>query len=542
MDAMKKKIAELIQELADLAAADRTIESATRILAAREELKSVQSDVATHEAAEAALAEVEAERVAAAAVPDETVDVPADDAPADDNVVVEDAPEVDAPVALAASAASASLTAHEEDKPRITLTASGAVAGISTGQGLDRGSMQEMLNISLRAAGSNQIANGSLFRVNTHEHGTAAVKSNASAMENTRAMNAAHDEKQRPFALTAAACFCGPDDVVRALNTIGDANRPVAALFGSSPMESTGSFRYVRNLTLSDVQDNGGVNIWTCDDQALVDANDPETWKTCASLNCFDEVTVVPYFVKGCATIENPHKFAHPEQVDAFINLLYVDYARKAERALLDVIEADAGAPLTVGAGTMAAHGLLSQFIYALGSVEHPLAYEHRTTGLEGMTAIISVGMLKALLADEHLRGFNHNKSMSELRAKLEGDYGLSLSVRRDESTSLTAASLATVAALNGGGPLDSAPPTTNPNPWRTYLLNTSMWRRGEGSVVGADYHTDSNLLRQNRTMYFWENMEFLERTGQQKSYAIDIVGCINGARSDLVTPPACTD
>lgn len=554
MNELKDVIVALEAEIVALKAGDKTLDNARLVLAKKEELATARASLIEIETAfaedeapaeEAAPAEEEAAPAVEAAPAEETApivevvtDEPAEAAPVEDEVVVE--PEAVIPVALAASGvdtdASPTVEADEQRHPGFTLTAAGNMGGVATGAELTRDKLAAMLN----ASNTGRHPSGGKVRIlemNRFASDVRVPSSNHGAIENTRIIAEARKNHQQPLSLVAGACFCGPDEVDPSIAAVGRRGRPVAGVFPSIPIN--GGFRYLRDLAID--PDSGSVNIWTCTDQDAVDPDDPDTWKICSELDCFDEIDVVPYMVTGCTTVRRQQQWAHPEQVDAWLNKLMIEYDRVAERQLLDLIEADATPALVVGNGTMLTHGLLSQLEYALGSLSFSLGYQFRADALAGHTVIIPRGFTQALLTDELIRGFPSGiRTESELRSLITGAYGVNLVERLDESTSQAAAAAATVTNLNTGGAIDTAPPFLQTELTRLYVVKPDQWVHGEGVLVGADWHTDNELLRQNKTQYFWENVEVLERTGVEHAYLVDIEGCINGGRSDLVTPPDC--
>lgn len=542
MDELNKTIEALRAEIAELRAGESSLDVARRITAARTELNTATAELAEFTAAEAALAELDAEDEAAKAAdedpkPDPVVPAP-DPTPATPAEPEEPATPAADRVLVTASASDPEVDVSPtatQTEPTFTLTASGNIGGVAAGAILDRERMLRMLQGTLTASGS-EVNRSRMFEMNTHKAGSEVASMRRGAFENSMILKAAGETNAQSLALTAAACFCGPDRVETEVGVVGCEARPVAALFPSVPVD--GGFRYVPDICTP----TNAVAKWTCADQDLVDSNDPATWKQCPELDCFTERVVTPYMVVACTTVNRTQQFAHPEQVDAWLEAIRIEYARKAEVRLLDELEADAGAVLTVGAagGTMAAHGLLAKFIYMLGSVAFALGQEFRCEGLEGRTIIIPKGLIEAFLSDENIRGFNHNKLKTELLNEFRVNYGITIVERLDESTSRQAIADASVAALNAGGAIDSSPTVIAPPSWRIYIVDPTQYRRGEGQLVGADWHVDTAMLRQNKLLYFWENLEFLELMGCIQPRIVDITGCINGARSDLTSAPAC--
>lgn len=561
MDAAQAKVDALNEELKALREADRTVENSAEIVAKLAELKTAREELAAIKAAEEALAEADAADKAEA---DEAARLKAEQDAADAAAAAEaeaaaaagggegedgagdgagegdagEGAEAGKPVALAASAADVPPTGGDADKPRapFSLTASSTLGNVNAGtSGLSREDMLSMLQASSQVKTEGR---GRIMQVERFGPDAEVITPNMNSWEATEIIARARDAAQTPDALTAAACFCGPDEVKPDFQVVGDTARPFRNMFTSIPI-SGGGFRYYRDLSIN--PDSGSVNIWTCDDQDLVDAADPTTWKECSELDCFTDNEAGAYMITACTIVNTLHRWAHPYQIDRWIDKLQVEYAALAETALIDIVEADAGTPFTVGVAgdTMANYGPKAQLAYALASLSFAMGYQFRSRGLEGHVVSIPRALGDLILADQRLRGFDNGETRETLLRQVGADFGVRLVERLDESTSRKAAAAATVTALNAGGKIDT---TTTPlvmPTQRLYIIRPDQWVHGEGAIVGADWHVDTPLLRQNKQLYFWENWELLERTGVEKAYIVDLDTDIRGAFTDLVAEPA---
>lgn len=540
----KQKIAELEAQLKEVRADSelKGVERARKITEIAGELKRHRAELVEVEEAEAALADADKpalEVVAEGGDGTETpVEVPAEGG---DTAPAETAPAEDAaPVALAASAS------DDDDKggefvPPVRFVAASTNAGTEMGANLGQDQILTMLQASSKAGTGRQ----SLLKVSRFNEADEAVHANKSAIENSRIIANARQKNLQPTTLTAAACFCGPDQIKADFGVIGQLGRPVAGLFPTIPI-ATGGFTYYPDIAIN--PDSGSVNLWDCTAQAAVDPNDDSTWKHCSELDCFTPQSALAYMVTACTIVQKTHQWAHPEQVNTWLDKLRLEYDRLAEVALLNIIDDAAGTPLTVGAaaGGMLNFGIKAQIEYALAELSFSLGYQFRAAGLAGHTVITPRGLIDAMVADEHIRGFDRGASRAEIVRSVFEDYGVTLVERLDEPNrdGIPAAATATVTALNAGGAIDAqgvepAKTPLRPAFSRLYVLRPDQWVHAEGTMVNADWHTDTALLRQNRMLYFWENVELLVQTGLEKPHIVDIYGPINGARADLVTPPA---
>lgn len=572
IEQLKAKIEELRGSIAKVKGGDRTPEAAEQLVKLRAELAEQVTALTTAEAEQAKIdaafddadgdvdttpeaasgpkeGESQPGKTADDIQPDAPKETPAAPAtPAKDD---EDAAAQTPAMAIAASGADASPTATAHAAAPMVLTASGAAAGIGVAPGatLDRDTLGSILTAAGNAA---TVETGRTRVVAMQRFGGGVDQADVLGfdkvgIENSRIIararaTFAQQSGNRPAPLTAAGCFCGPDELIRETGVVGRRGRPFAAMFPTIPI--SGGFRAMPDLAFNvDTGLRSGVTQWTCADQALVDANDPDTWKPCAEIQCFTEETYEPYAVAACVTVERFHQWAHPEQIDAWINLLGIEYDALAETLLIDQIEAEAGTPLTIGAagGLMEDFSLVAKIIYALASLAYPLGYQFREGQgvLEGYTLSVPVGMAEALYADEKLRGFPSGATSKEaVVSMIEQGSGVRMVERLDESSSRKAAAAATVTAMNAGGAIDGAGTPLLPPTFRMYLIPLEGYVHGEGTLVQADWHTDMNLLQQNRLRYFLENVEILANLSVRKPFIIDVPGDIKGSYSDLVPAP----
>ena len=529
IEELKAKIAE-IQANGELSAAEK----AREILKVNTELKAARTGLAEIEEADAVLASLEAGDEDEAGEEEAPAEEPA--APAEEPaapIETEVPAGAEAPVALAASASTEADASTEQTpaKPTFTLVAGANMGSVPAGKVLDANDVVEQLNYSSRM----KEGRSRLFSVNRFSEGAEVLSMENSAIENSRIIRDAQAKNQKPLALTAAACFCGPDEVRPDFDAIGSRRRPVADAFATVPVN--GGFRYIKDLAIN--PDSASVQLWDCDDQDLVDPDDNTTWKQCSELDCFNEITEHPYMIAACTIVNRTHQWAHPDQVRVWLDKIEIEYARLAETALLDIIHANAVNPLTVGnAGNeLECYGVKAQVEYALASLSFSLGYQFRADALAGHIVIAPRGLIDAMVADEHIRGFDQNQRRSEIIAMF-ADYGVRLVERLDEATALKAGATATVTALNAGGGIDTLAEPLRQNPTTLYVLRPDQWLHAQGTLVSADWHVDSALLRQNKMLYFYENLEQLVNTGLERAYRVDIYGLISGGRSDLVTPP----
>lgn len=446
----------------------------------------------------------------------------------------------EAPEAIAAAAASAQpvdvvvpeASAAAEANP-LVLVAAGNVGGTSPGVKV---SAEDLGRIHRHAGRHNPGKAGeikSIYGTLSSGRGDKAVSESFSPERNTALMASASSGNQSP--ITAAAAFCGPDDIVLDICAAGVTDRPVQDLFRTVPVR--GRFRYMKTATRTQVRP--GVDVWEEQDQLDLDVDVPSTWKPCVDLSCRDETLVTPYAIVGCTTIGVWQQLSAPEQIENWLRIMRIEYASQAEQALLDRVRAQSK---VFSAGTTG-HGLWNLTNTLLAYVESAVGAVNRDT-TEGYVLVAPYGFTAALAADEILRGFSQNKGVQRIQDLLRENYGVRI-VESYEVDSTVAASYNTgataIAALADGGAATAFDQNGHaPDTWPIYVLNPDSFVGGDSDVVDAGYYRDGTLVRQNLVRYFWEGMEFLEKTCDNLAFTFELTTCPNGTASALIAAPDC--
>lgn len=422
---------------------------------------------------------------------------------------------------------SGEMTGNHEPKG-LTIIASAASFGVQSGESLAAESWNRVHRIASGAQAGVKQTFGTIAR---HD-GSKAVSPRNSAIENTIIMSQPKEKMDAVAALTAAACYCGPNEVDKSIESRGRDERPFAAAFRSVPF--TGPFDYVREMNLGAVAN--GVTLWDCADQTGVTAANPATWKPCVTLDCGDSVTVTPYAIPACGLFSTFQQLSHPELVDDFINKLGIYYARLAEQALIDKVRAD-NTHLTYNPQGM---GLLHQIAGALGHLSSVAGYTRRL-GWEDYTLFIPPGMMTAMVADEHRRGFSRGANAADIMAQIRA-LGVGNVVEMiDLDTTAEPGLLTAAGTFIAPGTTVALDLCALPPSWTIHLVPTDAYIRGESVLVEAGFERDTNLVRQNMVQYFFEGHEFIEkRDPQVPGWTIELGGAATGGASALTTPETC--
>lgn len=153
------------------------------------------------------------------------------------------------------------------------------------------------------------------------------------AEENTRFI----DDLMSPEAVTAAGGCCALPEVIYDIPVSGSTARPIRDAL--NPMSaSRGAVQFYPPLC----GDAGGVGLWTCEQDELVDPDDPDTWKQCYDVECEDPITVAVEAIYACVTIGNFQVRFSPERWASVLRKVSVEQARLAEVALFQKMRAGA--------------------------------------------------------------------------------------------------------------------------------------------------------------------------------------------------------
>ena len=542
MEEFKTKLEELKAKAAELGSGDLTPEVVAELKQIRDEINEVNAKIAAvteaealvNEIAETAVPEVKAEEPAEEPAAEATeTETPEPVAEATDEVV-EEKEEEHQPEAIAAamngieSKNDASPDA-DENRKGLNIIASSNYEGLRIGQALEVG---DFSRISKIARSANEATAQKYGQIDLSEHITASVSSRNSAIENTLAMS--KRTKDEPVSLTAAACFCGPFETMKEVPGLGSEERPVASIFRKVGV--TGPFRYVNEVALADVLP--GVNQWDCADQAAVDPLDPLTWKDCVDLACATETQVDPYAVVACGIASTHQELSHPELVDDFVMKLGINYARVAERLLLDTLRADA----TVLQHNVNGMGLNWELTRVLGHLPLGSTYNRRLDW-ENYEVLIPQGVMQLMVADELMRGFSmdEDRAQAKVMAKISQlGYGGVTIIRDVDATAEAGIAGLEAGLVSPGGTinLDATIDALLPN-LPIYIVPTDAYTMGQSTIVEAGWRRDNQLIRQNQVEYFYEGMEFLEKMTNVPSFVVELTGGPNGGYSALTAPPA---
>lgn len=137
-----------------------------------------------------------------------------------------------------------------------------------------------------------------------------------------------------PEAIRASGGICAPVPIQYDLPILGSDSRPARDMLARMGADR-GGVRVLPPPQLSDV--GGAVGIWTEGND--ISLSDPTT-KPCLELDCPDEVEVLVDAITRCLKIGNFRARYFPEQIEAWVKLVGVAFARTADTKIITAIGA----------------------------------------------------------------------------------------------------------------------------------------------------------------------------------------------------------
>lgn len=138
-----------------------------------------------------------------------------------------------------------------------------------------------------------------------------------------------------PEAVSAAGGCCSLPTPIYENPVVGSTSRPIR-----DSLPTFGATRGAVTFYPAICIPQAGSGVWTCEDDAAVDPEDPDTWKECAEVDCDDSDTVQVKALYRCITVGNYQARFNPERWEGILKALLVTQARNAEVALFDEMRA----------------------------------------------------------------------------------------------------------------------------------------------------------------------------------------------------------
>jgi molybdopterin converting factor small subunit len=290
--------------------------------------------------------------------------------------------------------------------------------------------------------------------------------------------------------VTAAGGCCSIPEPIYDQPLVGDLSRPIAA-----SMDTLGASRGAVQAYPPVCIPDSGADVWTCVQDAAVDPEDPETWKSCVAVECEDsEPTLVePIFM--CLTVGTFQQRFAREQWEAYIFQTKKLAARKAESRLFGWLQ-DAATTNVTGFSTGSTYANL---IKSLSRMAAGMRQDERL-GDAQMVAYGPSWIYNAIVEDTLQRRLNDADEVEFVRSRVDA-------ILANEGIRYVGSD--DVALLNSSAYADTMPdyPATAP----VVLLPAGVTKRLDGGEenLGIDIQ-GMNEARQNIVGAFdefWEGL-----------------------------------
>lgn len=330
---------------------------------------------------------------------------------------------------------------------------------------------------------------------------------------------AAGDEQ----ALVAAGGLCAPLTVRYDLPTLGDDARPIRdslPRFGAD----RGGVRWMPSPDFSAV--DGALDVWTMtDDVNAVD--NPAVRKPCLRVDCPDEVTTVVQAITECLLIGNVLGRTFPELIQAWMRLLGVATARKAENELITGINAGSTA-VTTGQ-------LLGATRDVLAAIDRANAYYRWRYRLSDATRLrwMAPRWLRDVIRTDLAREMpgSTDERLATADAKIAEFFAV-----RNILVTWHMDGVVAPFGTQGAGPLQGYPTTV-----QTQLFIDGTWVLLDGGRLDLGAFRDGDLVAANDYKTFAEFWEYPAKFGPGQSMRLTLDVCPDGATSGTVDIDPCT-
>ena len=474
---------------------------------------------------------VEAEAV------DATVEASSEDDETSEDVETESAPEAKDAVALG-DETEISPAGLKGDKPKDAvesfnyITASADVPGYSAGQQLPDLSALAKAFMAKRphVRGTDKGNDGYRYLVASlaGEYPDERVLGD-DALVNMRKIDAVTS----PAAITASGGFCAPLTPYYALQTFGDTGRPVRDSLASYKADR-GGIRFVAPPKLSNL--SGAVRRTTATQDAAGYTNQTPAGTTapkpCLHVTCQAESTAVVEAVSRCLTFGNLGARTYPEQVEAWLKLVMVEFSRYAEVELLDMISS-ASTAVTAAQWGSATASLLEQVTLAV------TAFKARNRVMNGVTmkALMPFWAKELIRTDiSHQPPFEGADGAFGITDEMIGSWfaarGIQITWYQDNTTAA-----GVPFAAQGAGALKDWPDTIE---WFLYPEGAFLYLDGGSLDLGLV--RDSTLNSQNDYQIWAEEFFSVVFLGTE-AYKVTSTVCPNGnygGKVETTLKPGC--
>lgn len=352
----------------------------------------------------------------------------------------------------------------------------------------------------------------------------------AGASRNTQLIHESSDEwlaKHRGEQPAKTAAICDPKDPIREVPACSSDSTPVTDIFPSRPAGRLG-FAFIRGMDLATLGTGEAVSVWDEEDQASVDPDDPDTWKTCLDVACATPAEVEALAVTGCIIYDNTTEISSPERIQNVLEQLSALRARAKDTSALGIIDTASPAIPSFGVGAFG-NGTLPVLVDAVMTATAQGDWPNRRED-PPRTMIVDTALLAAVATDQAQRAFgaicDESAALDCLRSYF-GNYGIDV-VRTLDGFDQGAPFVNPFDALTAGIGL--------PESSRVRLVTPADWIYFDTGDINVGVVRDASLVRQNKAQWFAEEYFGLAQHGCGPTISFELDLCANGARSGFVS------
>ena len=322
-----------------------------------------------------------------------------------------------------------------------------------------------------------------------------------------------------PEAITASGGLCAPLTPYYQLTIYGDAHRPVRDSFPVF-QASRGGIRFMPAPKLSALA--GSTRRTTAAQDAARYTNQSPAGTTapkpCLHVTCEAEQTCIIQAVSRCLTFGNMGARTYPEQVEAWLQLGMVEFARYAETELLNAVSA---ASTALGAGQI--YGPTYSLLDQVSLIVTSFRARQRLAASRTLRVLMPFWATEIIRADIAAQGPGDGLARYSISDAQIGDWfaarGANVTFFQDNTTTAGAPWTAPVA-----GGLQSWP-----NNLEWFIFPEGSFLYLDGGSLDLGLVRDSTLNSQNDYQIFYEEFFGLCFIGQE-SYKVTSQVCPNGA------------
>lgn len=312
-------------------------------------------------------------------------------------------------------------------------------------------------------------------------------------------------------AITASGGLCAPLTPWYNLMTFGDVVRPLRDALPSFKADR-GGIRFVTPPKLSDL--SGSTRRTTAAQDAAGYTNQTPSGSTapkpCLHVTCGTEDTAIVQAVSNCLTFGNMGARTYPEQVEAWLKLSRVEFARYQEQELLSAINAGS-THVTAAQVYGATFSILEQIGFAVDSFRSRYRIAN-SVNLRLVAPFWLKSVLKNDIAAQHPGDGLARYSVSD--AQIEDWMRM-----RGVSPIWTQDTLAADAQLQA--PVEGQALSTWPCQVRWFLFPEGQWIFLDNGVLDLGLVRDSTLNSQNDYQIWMEEFSGIAQVGAVESLAV---------------------